>query len=107
MQARRLPPQKTGSTVIDRRYRNAPHCGDFDRRHKQRFLFLNIGTSKATKFAGKSSIKAVHFCSREIGGTKNRGPAPSGICNLRIAIWFALLNRTGHGDWLASTTELE
>src|SRR5947208_12189396 len=96
LQPRRLPPQKRSPAL---------RFADFGRRHEHRFLFLNINTSKARKFAAGCSIKPGRFCFREIGGTKNRGPAPSTTCSWKMALWFALLKQRGLGKWMGFMTD--
>src|SRR5205823_1628756 len=36
----------------------------------------------------------------EIGGTKNPGRAPSGICNCKVVNWFGVTNRRELGSWM-------
>src|SRR5437763_6306908 len=54
-------------------------------------------TFVARKCLEKSSRNAARIFFPEIGGRKNRGPAPSGICNWRMANWFGVTNRREHG----------
>src|SRR5439155_27062988 len=79
--------------------------GGFGRRQTHLCSFRKRVISRATRSAGKSSIKAVHFCFQEIGGTKNRGRALSGTCSWRTAIWFARMKPKASGRWMGFMTE--
>src|SRR5207253_7955877 len=48
---------------------------------------------------------ALPICFPEIGGMKNRGSAPSGICNWRLENWFSLMKVKGPGSWMGYMTE--
>src|SRR6478752_3496303 len=48
----------------------------------------------------KSSSNAAHICFPEIGGTKKRGGARSGICNCKMVKWFGVTNRRELGSWM-------
>ena len=60
----------------------AQRCADFGRQslHPSCWMKITRHTFAAQKFAEKSSMNAVRIFFLEIGGTKNRGRAPSGIC---------------------------
>src|SRR6266478_4426202 len=79
--------------------------GGFGRRRTHLCSFRKRVISRATRSAGKSSIKAVHFCFQEIGGTKNRGCALSGTSSWRMAIWFVLTKPKASGKWMEFMTE--
>src|SRR5437773_2111436 len=78
---------------------------DFDRLQLHRCSFPNSDIFKARQFAVRWSINAARICFLEIGGMKNRGSAPSGICNWRLENWFLLMKVKEVGSWMESMTE--
>ena len=82
-------------------------CEDFG----QQYLDLSCWVKTAPRtfavqmFVAKSSINAARICFPEIGGMKNRGSAPSGICNWRLENWFSLMKVKGPGSWMGYMTE--
>jgi len=82
-------------------------CEDFG----QQYLDLSCWVKTASRtfavqmFVAKSSINAVRICFPEIGGMKNRGFAPSGICNWRLENWFSFMKIKELGSWMGCMTD--
>jgi hypothetical protein len=81
--AGKMPACSTAKMAV---LRYLQRCEDFDRQCLRLSCRMKIywRTFVARKYLEKSSRNAARIFFPEIGGTKNRGPAPSGICNCKI-----------------------
>src|SRR5690242_17117119 len=80
--------------------RHLQRCADFGRHSLRLSCRTKIyrHTFTVPKWPEKSLMNAVRICFPEIGGTKNRGAAPSGICNCKTPNWFGVTNRRELGS---------
>ena len=62
-------------------------------------------TSQCGNLRKNQSINAVRIFFPEIGGTKNRGRAPSGICNCKVVNWFGVTKAMELGRWTGFMTK--
>src|SRR6476620_3290725 len=101
-------PRRPDRSVSPESFRGRPsifyalRCADFGRQSLRPSCRMKIHpcTFVVRKGPEKSSSNAAHICFPEIGGTKKRGGAPSGISNGKMVKWFGVTNRRELGSWM-------